>query len=217
MDRYTVQGQEVKVTDFRAEKTHKFSFQHSLECWTGDFGKLTPLENVVFTGGDDSTIAAHDLRSGDNIWSNSRVHDAGVVAIKTSSQTFRVTKPTSLITGSYDDNIRSFDLRMFGADSIYPGTNIPVVNGWAENLGGGVWRLAEAPNNDSISNNRLMVCCMYNGAKVVNVEDDQFVVEDFIKDGHESMCYGGDWGNDFIASCSFYDNSLQLWKSSSMK
>ena len=208
-----VPNADIKVINVQNDHEQIFHFKHSLECWTGEFGCLAPLKDVVFTGGDDSAIAAHDLNSGKKIWSNSKIHQAGVTAIKAARETFRGNKPTSLITGSYDDHIRSFDLRMLSETTIYPGTDVPVVNKWEDNLQGGVWRFSEAPTNDGLSNNRLMVCCMYNGAKVVNVQNDHFVTEQFIKEGHGSMCYGGDWSKETVATCSFYDKSLQLWKS----
>lgn len=188
-----------------------FSSLHGLECWIAEFGQLSPLQNVVFTGGDDATIMAHDLRSKDCIWSNCRIHEAGVVAIKCSTPSFRFSKPTSIITGSYDDHIRSLDLRMLG-DSIYPGQNTPVARKTELNLGGGVWRFAECPEKTPESDT-LLVCRMYNGAAVVNQDknSDEFSVVNYLKKGHDSMCYGGDWCSKFIATCSFYDNSLQRW------
>ncbi|SCU99357.1 LANO_0F01574g1_1 [Lachancea nothofagi CBS 11611] len=205
-----VQG---KSTSTVAVPSRPLQHEHSLECWTAEFGTLSPIENVIFTGGDDSTIAAHDMRTGDSIWSNSRIHEAGVVAIKSSTETFRNSKPTSIITGSYDDHIRMIDLRMLG-NSIYPGNNVPAANSTTLNLGGGVWRFAESPANaKSNSLDKLLVCCMYDGAKVVTVgADDEFVVDSYIKKNHDSMCYGGDWSSGFIATCSFYDKVVQIWE-----
>ncbi|GAV51501.1 hypothetical protein ZYGR_0AD06840 [Zygosaccharomyces rouxii] len=189
----------------------QFTSSHGLECWIAEFAQLSPLQDVVFTGGDDATIMAHDLRSKDCIWSNSRIHEAGVVALKCSTPTFRSSKPTSIITGSYDDHIRSLDLRMLG-DTIYPGRNTPVARKTDLNLGGGVWRFAECPDKNQESDT-LLVCRMYNGAAVVNQDknSDEFSVINHLKKGHDSMCYGGDWCSKFIATCSFYDNSLQRW------
>ncbi|CCE65027.1 hypothetical protein TPHA_0J02070 [Tetrapisispora phaffii CBS 4417] len=200
------------------QDSEPFSTKHSLECWTGEFGALQPLADTVFTGGDDATIMGHDLRSHDVIWTNNRIHEAGVVGIKCSTQTFRTSKPTSIVTGSYDDQIRSFDFRMLGADSIYPGQNIPVLNSQQLNLGGGVWRFSEAPINLQYEKDTLLVCCMYNGTKIVTINDletsnadEQFQEIHYLKNGHDSMCYGGDWSSRFIATCSFYDKSLQKW------
>lgn len=205
-----VQGNNQKCMESMKES---FNELHSLECWTAEFGKMHPFDDVIFTGGDDATIMAHDLRTKEIIWSNNRIHEAGVVAIKTSSSTFNFDKPTSLITGSYDDYIRTFDLRMLG-DNIFPGSNLPVMNTQKVNLGGGVWRFSENPEKDKNLSDKLLVCCMYDGAKIVEGRNDRnefFAVTNYLTTGHESMCYGGQWGKNFIATCSFYDKSLQLW------
>lgn len=213
---FEVQGEEVNAVDGIVEV---FDEPHALECWTAEFGQLSPFENVLFTGGDDATIVAHDLRTKGKIWSNNKIHGAGVVGIKCGSPNFRIARPTSIITGSYDDHIRSLDLRMMG-DMIYPGTNVPTAKLSELNLGGGVWRFSELPKplkgeEEFSHRDTLMVCCMYDGAKIVTMDDnepdDYFQVQHFLKSGHESMCYGGDWCPDFIATCSFYDKSLQLW------
>lgn len=204
---YAVQDDRNVVIDYKEK--HMMISQHSLECWTSEFGHLSPLQHIIFTGGDDSCLIAHDLRSRESIWSNARIHQAGVVAIKASTSQFRNHKPTSIITGSYDDSIRSIDLRMMG-DQLVPGNNVPVLNTLSSNIGGGVWRFIESPHMED--KNKLLVCCMYNGAKVMTIDDQMFHTINYVKDGHVSMCYGGDWARDVIATCSFYDKSLQVWK-----
>lgn len=211
-----IQGCSQRVVN---KEPQPFAEQHSLECWTGEFGSLQPLQNVVFTGGDDAVIRAHDLRSREQIWSNSRIHGAGVVAIKCSTDNFRQSRPTSIVTGSYDDCIRLLELRMLGEQSIYPGHNTPVAKSWSENLNGGVWRFCERP--EAIAGvpgvDELLVCCMYNGAKVIGLHDREmqqdfsFTEQSYLKKGHDSMCYGADWCENFAVTCSFYDNSLQKW------
>ncbi|KAL6942242.1 hypothetical protein ACO0QE_003411 [Hanseniaspora vineae] len=206
-----------------SEGAYDFDSAHSLECWTAEFGKLAPLENCILSGGDDSVVKLFDTRTKNEVWSNSRVHEAGVVAIKCASPTFRTNHPTSILTGSYDDNIRSFDLRMMSPTVVYPGT-MPPTNVKSKNLGGGVWRFVENPSHaQSREVDELLVCCMYNGAKVISVfneneindeesEESIFQEQNYVKKGHDSMCYGGDWSESFIATCSFYDNSLQIWR-----
>ncbi|EJS44692.1 YBR246W [Saccharomyces arboricola H-6] len=211
---YQVQGGTQKVIHVEPEPLLK---THDLECWTAEIGSLQPFQDVLFTGGDDSTIMAHDLRSKELVWNNNRIHEAGVVGIKCSQPSFRNNRPTSIITGSYDDNIRLLDLRMMG-ESIFPGKNVPVVSKLEYNLGGGVWRFVEPPTEISSPSrddtDRLLVCCMYDGAKVVTMDeksDEYFQVQHYLKKGHNSMCYGGDWSNSLTATCSFYDKSLQTW------
>lgn len=184
---------------------------HDLECWTGEFGNNSLLENCFFTGGDDSTIKLFDTRLSleTSIWSNNRVHEAGVVAIKSNNiDSFNVGNLNTIITGSYDDHIRMLDLRMLG-ETIYPG-KMPPLNAKSQNLKGGVWRLTDTDVKDE-----LLVCCMYNGAKTIKFdysnEKDPFAETNFVKTGHDSMCYGGDFKNGLIATCSFYDKSLQIW------
>ncbi|AMD21314.1 HER035Wp [Eremothecium sinecaudum] len=207
---YEVQGTMQRCVDI-VEKYDEFERGHTLECWTSEFGSLSPLENVVFSGGDDCAIMAHDLRSKSFIWYNNTVHEGGVVAIKAATESFRRNMPTSLLTGSYDDTIRSFDLRMLG-NSIFPGEGLRPLNIEELNLEGGVWRFSESPlNKESEDVNNLVVCCMYNGAKVVSVNGHKIETLAHEKDGHDSICYGCDWSNEFIATCSFYDKSLQLW------
>lgn len=184
-----------------------FNTSHELECWISSFGELGELSNVVFTGGDDSKLIAFDLRTKDSIWQTSyKHHDAGVVSILAPSLKWNTSNSNQLWTGSYDDHLRVFDLRVMDKEnpSLIQGF-IPTVH-YKENLGGGVWRLIPSPND-----NKVLVCCMYDGARVVDVKDDKFVVSRYFKADHESMCYGGDWGKNYITTCSFYDRIVQRW------
>lgn len=194
--------------------------QHDLECWTGAFGNLAELSYLVFTGGDDGSLIAHDTRIPESecVFHARRIHEAGVVAILTSTEGDPVRngagdwfsdKPYTLWTGSYDDNLRSLDLRVVPDVGIVQGI-IPRTH-QKLNLGGGVWRFTPSTKKND---NRLLTCCMYNGARVIGANSDsEPVVERFFKEEHESMVYGCDWSPDGeqVATCSFYDCIVQVW------
>lgn len=90
-------------------------------------------------------------------------------------------------------------------------------------MGGGVWRVKWHPSGDR--RNDLLVACMHDGFKVTqfdpglpDVASGGFKVTHRF-DRHESLAYGVDWsfgsgGGDtsLIASCSFYDHALHLWR-----
>ncbi|KAI5966151.1 uncharacterized protein KGF55_000460 [Candida pseudojiufengensis] len=181
---------------------------HELECWTGSFGELGELTNVVYTGGDDSQLIAHDLRTSNSIWNLKRGHDAGIVSILSPNPNWNSSRGNYLYTGSYDDHLRIWDLRCI--DSKNPN----LIDGYIpkklyeENLNGGVWRLIP-----STIDNRMLSCCMYDGARIINNDSTTFKVDRYFKGDHESICYGGDWSFDgkFVATCSFYDHVVQIW------
>lgn len=75
---YEVQGTTRKAIQVEPEQ---FLKPHGLECWTAEFGCLQPFQDVVFTGGDDSTIMAHDSRSKDFIWCNGCVFTKPVLSV----------------------------------------------------------------------------------------------------------------------------------------
>lgn len=210
----------VSLTQTGVSEPQYFGTQHDLECWTGAFGNMAELSNLVFTGGDDGSLIAHDTREPDSlaVFHARRIHEAGVVAIQTSTEGDPIRngtgdwfsdKPYTLWTGSYDDNLRSLDLRVVPNVGIVSGI-IPKVQEKVK-LGGGVWRFAPSTiKND----NRLLTCCMYNGARIIGAKSDsEPIVERFFKQEHESMVYGCDWSpkGDQVATCSFYDCIVQVW------
>ncbi|ODV81994.1 WD40 repeat-like protein [Suhomyces tanzawaensis NRRL Y-17324] len=209
----TLTSGESGIVDLRTGTYEPFPTNHDLECWTGSFGESGELAHVTYTGGDDGKVIAHDLRTNDKIWATTmRQHEAGVVSILSSGPQWNLQNPHQLWTGSYDDNLRIFDLRLMDKlnPSLLPGY-IPRV-AKQENLGGGVWRLIPSPveNDDT-----LLACCMYDGARIIDVkQDDDFEVTKYFKGAHESMCYGGSWGvsGEFVVTCSFYDKVVEVWE-----
>ncbi|ODQ65802.1 WD40 repeat-like protein [Nadsonia fulvescens var. elongata DSM 6958] len=193
----------VKLTDSNMELLHTIE-AHSLEAWISNFG-TREFSNVLFTGGDDSALMAFDLRCPESaIWSAPRIHTAGVTAILPSSEHFLKSKPYLLWTGSYDDCLRTLDLRM--APPI-----MPPIKKSEKNLGGGVWRLIPSK---VLNDDRVLVDCMYDGARIVqpiNEGADIEVVKEY-REGHTSITYGADWADEhMVATCSFYDKSLRIW------
>lgn len=106
---------------------------HSLEPWTLAF---SPDTSRLFSGGDDAVLQcmqlSHDPEdlSGEfdpssiTLWSDRKVHEAGVTAILPLANDL-------LVTGSYDDNIRLIAAPAVGRKRVLAELN----------LGGGVWRL----------------------------------------------------------------------------
>ena len=86
-------------------------------------------------------------------------------------------------------------------------------------LGGGVWKLKWEPN----SGRYLLAASMHNGFHLIDCgrSSEQDSIEPKIVASykeHSSLAYGCDWsrqlsptGRRTIATCSFYDHSLQVW------
>ncbi|OBA19930.1 WD40 repeat-like protein [Metschnikowia bicuspidata var. bicuspidata NRRL YB-4993] len=205
----TLTSGEVLMVDLESGESEQFSTTHTLECWTGAFGETGPSQNVVFTGGDDARLIAHDLRTMGKIWATGpRHHDAGVVLILCPGPRWLNHQPNELWTGSYDDNLRAFDLRKLdGDEGPYLYSSLLPLEKQKQNLNGGVWRLIPSPDSDDV-----LACCMYDGARVLKPKAGGVEVLRYFKGDHESMCYGGDWQDPkSIVTCSFYDNVVQIW------
>ena len=205
-------------------------FKHSLEAWTSCFVPQSFPSQGVFSGGDDAVIqwspsnswitdrSASARESGVNVtdvspWRNSRVHTAGVTAIlpliSSSAGVDNI-----LLTGSYDDHLRV--LRVPPASGSKPAVLTEL------NLGGGVWRLKSVtiiqdPSTSKVNyayRVRVLACCMYAGARVVEIRKlpegvapsstKERGTDSYAESGtweidvlarfeeHESMCYGGE-------------------------
>ncbi|TFY79150.1 hypothetical protein EWM64_g4863 [Hericium alpestre] len=120
--------------------------------------------------------------------------------------------------GSYDSTVRLFDKRK------------PMTPLTQADVSGGVWRVKWHPKANRPHD--LLVACMHDSFKIVKYRDiwdpndpktftgeNWEIVRTF--DKHESLGYGVDWsyaegqdapGQTLIASASFYDHALYVWK-----
>ncbi|KAL0581604.1 hypothetical protein V5O48_000420 [Marasmius crinis-equi] len=176
---------------------------HDFEPWIAAWDYWNT--DVVYSGGDDLKLKAWDIREDLSrpIFLNKRF-DAGVTTIQSHPHMEHL-----IAVGSYDSRVRLIDTRK-------PQTPVAEAN-----VGGGVWRVKWHPNE--ARKNDLLVACMHDGFKVVrfDLSDPSASSAEILKryDSHESLAYGVDWsfkqensGDSVVASCSFYDHSLHLWK-----
>lgn len=102
---------------------------------------------------------------------------------------------------SYDANLRIFDKRNLRR---------PLLE---QDVGGGIWRVKWHPH--ASRKHDLLVACMHDGFKVVNVNQETDIEVSTVNQEHESMAYGADWepeGGSTVASASFYDHAARIWQ-----
>ncbi|CAO3642336.1 unnamed protein product [Cunninghamella blakesleeana] len=175
-------------TDFMKTSWHA----HDLEAWIAAFDYWDM--NIIYSGADDMLFRGWDQRMGfDTPTFTNRRHEMGVTTMQSNPHQEHV-----LATGSYDEHVYLWDTRSL---------RLPVSK--IRTDGGGIWRLKWHPTHPTT----LLSASMHAGAFVIDTIENK-VVSSFLD--HESMAYGADWsfhsGDDIIASCSFYDHILHLWK-----
>ena len=175
-------------------KMTNISNTHGFEAWTVCLSKHDT--NIFYSGGDDCKLNCYDLRSNDSspVRSNKSSHSMGVTSMVASARSSNV-----LVTGSYDEHVRMWDVRNLRSETS------------SYSVGGGVWRLKPKPEDEDV----MLVAAMHDGFKIAqNCE----IVQEFRE--HESLAYGADWVADFqfedtqqsmIATCSFYDCLFKTW------
>ncbi|KDQ63752.1 hypothetical protein JAAARDRAFT_29786 [Jaapia argillacea MUCL 33604] len=191
---------------------------HDYEPWIAAWDYWNT--NIIYSGGDDLKMKGWDIREEltKPTFVNKRF-EAGVTTIQSHPQVEHV-----IAVGSYDSTVSLFDTR----NPLKPFTTAQV--------GGGAWRVKWHPSPTRKQD--LLVACMHDGFKIVrfapffgegaNMEGGEReggrewesweVVKRF--DEHESLAYGVDWSfkgggegeESVIASASFYDHKLHLWK-----
>lgn len=168
---------------------------HDLEAWIAGFDYWNT--NIVYSGADDCTFKGWDLRAGAR--TPTFIYKRHVMGVTTMQS--NPNKEHMLATGSYDETIYFWDTRSMRAP----------INTF-QTPGGGIWRLKWHPTNE----NRLLSASMHAGAFVLDINDiatEASLSTSFLN--HTSMAYGADWSfadPNLVASCSFYDHIMHLWK-----
>jgi diphthamide biosynthesis protein 7 len=103
----------------------------------------------------------------------------------------------NILCSSYDERIYVLDKR-----------NMKKSVNQSKKLNGGVWKMKLHSNRD------LLLCaCMHTGAHLVDTThlNSQLYYD---KHGIDNLVYGCDWkpNEDIIATCSFYNHNLRIWK-----
>ena len=76
-------------------------------------------------------------------------------------------------------------------------------------MDGGVWKMKLHANRDV-----LLCACMHTGVNIVDLDRLHRLLY-YDKHGLNNLAYGCDWSQlepDLVATCSFYNHSLRLWK-----
>eukprot|EP00095_Tigriopus_kingsejongensis_P006120 maker-scaffold98_size375582-snap-gene-1.14 protein:Tk06120 transcript:maker-scaffold98_size375582-snap-gene-1.14-mRNA-1 annotation:"wd repeat-containing protein 85-like" len=164
---------------------------HDYESWICAFDAWN--SEVIYSGGDDSILLAHDLRMERPAF-KCREHMAGVTSLLSD-----VHHEFRLLSGSYDETLYVWDTRTLKSSLA------------THKLGGGVWRIKQSGKLPDV----YATACMSNGLAMLTCQADTGSLE--VSDRyteHESLAYGVDFHSQqvgLLASCSFYDHGLKIW------
>ena len=188
---------------FELEKSFK---AHDYEVWSVLIDRNE--ENVLYSGADDCLLKMWDLRQSESRPANKcSLFQGGICSIllpqKRDLSYFSGYTSDQLLCSSYDEQIYVLDKR-----------NMKDYVKKSAKLGGGVWKMKI---NEEKS---LILCaCMHTGVHLVDLDGLKSQLY-YDKHGLNNLAYGCDWmglypnkqSHDFIATCSFYNHSLRIWK-----
>ncbi|KAK7113565.1 diphthine methyltransferase-like [Littorina saxatilis] len=201
----------VSVFDVTSDVTMTSQWHaHDFEAWICAFDQWNT--DILYSGSDDCKLKVWDLRVGETPVSTNSRFTMGVCSMQSSPL-----RENLLAVGSYDENLSVFDTRKMRQ----PISTTP--------LGGGVWRVKWDP----FSGHNILTASMHNGFHIVDCskQDAEPLPVLAHYTNHTSLAYGVDWcrlktqgentntdhGDEnmehcLLASCSFYDHSLQVWQ-----
>ncbi|KAK3414525.1 hypothetical protein EUGRSUZ_H00387 [Eucalyptus grandis] len=108
-----------------------------------------------------------------SVFRNSKEHKMGVCCITKS-----ISDPNVVLTGSYDEHIRVWDIRSISKP----------VNQSSICFGGGVWRIKQHPHVRSV----VLAACMHDGFALVDLRGEAIKIAETYN-RHSSLAYGADW------------------------
>jgi len=178
---------------------------HGYEVWATTFDICTHL---LYSGSDDCRFSCWDLRDSPStlVFQNTKSHQMGICCFAQSSMNSNM-----ILTGSYDEFLRVWDIR----------STLKPVSKYYISLGRGVWRIKPHPSIPGL----VLAACMHNGFDVQVGDEIAIVAESYAK--HKSLAYGAVWQRgervedktrweSLVATCSFYDRLLRIWKPESL-
>lgn len=160
---------------------------HDFEPWIVSWDQ----SHNVWSGGDDLKLKRWDVRIPSMPTFVNKNFEGGVTTIAPSPHDDHV-----LAVGSYDATLRIFDTRN-------PRLAVEEIE-----LPGGIWRTRWHPTRKKILN-----ACMHGGFAVVDMMEKAEIVKTF----PGTLGYGADWcrreeEESLVATCSFYDHAMHLWR-----
>ncbi|GMK59058.1 hypothetical protein CspeluHIS016_0700730 [Cutaneotrichosporon spelunceum] len=167
-------------------------FEPWITAWQGP--------DTVWSGGDDLALKRWDIRMpGTATFVKRKGFDGGVTTIAPSPHDEHL-----LAVGSYDAHLRLFDARA-------PARPLLELE-----MPGGVWRTRWHPSPERKGD--ILNACMHGGFAVARIAEGAGVGE-ITHTFQGTLGYGADWcrlpptdGGSLVATCSFYDHDMNVWR-----
>jgi diphthamide biosynthesis protein 7 len=196
-----------QIDNHNMNEIRKFK-AHDYEVWSVLIDKNDP--NIIYSGADDCLLKMWDIREPEHRQaSKCGVFEGGVCSIihlqrNDDLSCLSECGTHNLLCGSYDERIHVLDKR-----------NLKHSIKQSKKLDGGVWKM-----KINSERNLVLCACMHTGVHLVdlNTLESKFYYD---KHGLNNLAYGCDWcpskieseqNSDLIATCSFYNHSLRVWK-----